>query len=90
MTVDSGVEAAGGGTARGGESGDSGTAAFLRAPGGAPPSPASRFAPRRGDRQPSSRMTIPATMSRIPAISRGVERSRKKKYEAMKVKTSST
>ena len=47
---------------------------------------------RRGRRsgQPRSRMTMPATMRRIPAISRTVERSRKKKYEAMKVKTSST
>ena len=33
---------------------------------------------------------MPPTMRRIPATSRAVDRSRKKKYEAMKVKTSST
>ena len=44
----------------------------------------------RGAGQPRSRMTMPETMRRIPATSGAVERSRKKKYEAMNVKTSST
>ena len=38
---------------------------------------------------PSSKMTIPPTISTIPASSSAVDRSRKKKYEATNVKTSS-
>ena len=49
----------------------------------------SRLRESRHTFHPSSRMTMPATINTIPTSSSAVDRSRKKKYEAMKVKTSS-
>ena len=61
-----------------------------RAPPRPPPGEPLRAADGGAVDHPSSRITMPATTSTIPASSSAVDRSRKKKYEAMKVNTSST